>query len=553
MSDSIQYLNRGSTSPMTHRLLDLIAESKQERAPVKQWTAWIAGLSQKGVKASEIKMSDLKGFLDGRSQTDMVTRGELMGHARRRMITLKEVGLQIPKFDQYRFAGGAYKEYLYVANSERDCVNDEIESALWDINDLNFNMEFLMEEPDLLTRLEDRLRLLRHMEKKVPDFAQHHYSEVLGGRNGKNLVAHARVTVRDDLYFLEEIQSDWAQKGRAKSNEQNADGSLKNLFETGGIPVGPYVTDTEEWAGVVLRRQAAIAAANPEVKRFGWITGSMRNGGNFNRDDGLNEFYTRIMPKIMDKVIGKVGGKVSMMTVRLNELPFSVPGFEMTDAVRARLMEKQPVFSRMRLGPQVAHSNELKCQVMRQCHEMLGSLAKVRIFDRCYDIHTGARVAGAYTNKILQLSEEAEDLSYTGNHETFHAAFDLMLNDHERDIVLAKFSPGQPLNFAVKDELIRTGNHGAAAQCELPEEAAAHGFALWREGRLDLSSDDGERGGIFRMFSDIKEAMSDLGQWIRKNVFDQGYQTPAEMFSAIENGALADRRNGQLREYYGRA
>jgi len=547
MIDEISYLNRGPGSPMGHKLLDLIGESKQAKAPVSQWRAWVAGLSQKGVKANELKMSGLMDYFDTKADREVLTREDVVREADRNMVTIKEVALGSPYFAAYRYSGGDYREYLYVANSERDCVADEIEQVQWEINDLNFHMEKLMSEPDLLTRLERRLYGLRHMESKAPDFAEHHFTAALSGRNGKNLVAHARVSVHGDLYFLDEIQSDWAQKGRRETSNIAPDGRRLNGFENGSVPRGPYVQDTEDWAGLVLRRHAAIAASRPGVGRFAWITGAMRNGGKMVSHDNLDEFYTRIIPKIMDKVIGKAGGKVRMMPVMLGGQQFEVPGFEITDGVRERLMDRQPMFSRSNLGPKIEHSNELKCEVMKQCGDMLGNIARVRILDRLYDTATGARVAGVYTNKQLMLSEEAVNLSYAGNHETFHAAMDLMLNDAERGIILEKFAPGTPLNYQVKDALIASGDLKAAAQCEIAEEAAAHGFALWRDNRIDVRDEP-----VSGIFADVADAMKHLGQWIRKSVFGRGYQTPHEMFVALSDGSLAARREAQIRDYHGR-
>ena len=157
------------------------------------------------------------------------------------------------------------------------------------------------------------------------------------------------------------------------------------------------------------------------------------------------------------------------------------------------------------------------------------------------------RSAGLYTNKMLMLSDEAVDLGYVGNHETFHAAMDLMLNDRERQIVLDKFAPGTPLNFAVKNELVESGDLRAAAQCEIAEEAAAHGFALWRDKRIEVVDEP-----VQGIFADIADAMQALGRWISKNVFAQGYQSPSEIFDALSGGQLAARREAQLRDYHGK-
>ena len=538
MKDDISYLNHGSTRVMTHRLLDLLRESSQKKAPAKQWVAFISALSQKGVKASEMQASGLIELLGSDSMEKVYLRDDLIESASKRMACIKEVALNKGYFSGWRYPGGEYKEFLYIANSEKDGVLDEIEEVRFDIEDLNFNMERILDEPDLLSRLENRLLFLAKSANQVSDFAQHHYSDVLEGRHGKNLVAHVRRTIRGSVYFIDEVQSDWAQKGRMQSGV-----AAKSKFEAGAIPVGPYVTNTEDWAGMVMRRHAALAALDPAIGKFAWITADMRNGGRCGANDGLDEFYTRIIPKIMEKAISKSGGKVSMSDIELDGKTFSVPGFEMTDEVREALKKRQPMYSRMCLDSRMEHPDAVKNAVLFQCEEMLGSAASVRFLNRLYDIQAGVRVAGRYTKRVVELSLEAQHLDYSANHEVFHAAADLMISERERRMIRSSFEPGSFLNHQVKDALLQRGELKAAAQCEDYEEAAAHGFALWRAG--DIQVKEPEIEGIFGR---VVCAIRDFGNWLNRRVFADGHQTPEDLFESLRNGELARRQEAAARK-----
>ena len=98
MNDDISYLNRGPGSAMGHRLLELIAESKQVKAPAKQWRAWLAGLSQKGIKANELSMSGLAAYLDGVGDNQVVLKADVLREADNNMVTIKEIGLGSPYY-----------------------------------------------------------------------------------------------------------------------------------------------------------------------------------------------------------------------------------------------------------------------------------------------------------------------------------------------------------------------------------------------------------------------------------------------------------------------
>ena len=51
----------------------------------------------------------------------------------------------------------------------------------------------------------------------------------------------------------------------------------------------------------------------------------------------------------------------------------------------------------------------------------------------------------------------------------------------------AQFAPGTELNWRVRDQLVKAGEYDAAAQCDDPEEAAAHAFTMWEAGELSVA------------------------------------------------------------------
>ena len=111
-----------------------------------------------------------------------------------------------------------------------------------------------------------------------------------------NILAHIRFNDRTDadgkrVLFIEEVQSDWGQKGRDEGflqskktyKVENQDGHILGTYETredaekraesiryakifeetkSGIPTAPFVTDTKEWASLAIKRMIRYAAEN---------------------------------------------------------------------------------------------------------------------------------------------------------------------------------------------------------------------------------------------------------------------------------------------------
>jgi hypothetical protein len=407
--DVVKYLNDGNPPPFFSKLLELLREGKQPRAPASQWIASIKSLSQKGLKKSEVEESGAAAYLASLPDNEVLTKDDLIEQIQRRYYTIKEVLLGSPKYPTWRQPGGSdYREYLYIANSERDNVQDALEDVDFEMEELAFDPELAITQPERIIQLEKRREMLMTKVKTALEFTGSHYNDRIQGRYGKNLLAHCRVSIHRDIYFIDEIQSDWAQQGRRR--------------DWTGVFRGPLVTDTEAWASMVLRRQFQIAAAMPGIKRVAWITESMRNGGHqaleaeaakaaqrkafldffkaemeqqmariggdgmteeqrskarrlleptirktarsqgfIDPADMLNDFYLMVVPKLANKILGKTGEKVETQALVLDQVrsrggygsgvinepnSVKVPGFAMTDSARQALVASQPMYSR---------------------------------------------------------------------------------------------------------------------------------------------------------------------------------------------------------------
>lgn len=89
--------------------------------------------------------------------------------------------------------------------------------------------------------------------------------------NEPDVLAHVRLQELTDkdgkrVLLVDEVQSDWAQKGRKKGFES-----------TGGpIPNGPFVEKTDAWAALAMKRVMRYAAENG-YDRVAWTPGALQN------------------------------------------------------------------------------------------------------------------------------------------------------------------------------------------------------------------------------------------------------------------------------------
>jgi hypothetical protein len=541
-TDIVSYLNKppgvmlGSLVPALKAL-----PAKLIKAPAAQWVQTVKALASKGVKQAEIDDCQILAWLESEDlgKTRTITRGELIEQVERKQVTVKEVVLGTPVYRAYSHWGALspeqqqkakYAEVLFIANSERANLEDRLEEIDYELEQFNFDIERLSREPQAVLQLEKERAAVISDVPKAYDYEAPHFTESIEGKHSKNLIAHGRELVFDDTYLIDEIQSDWGQSGRRN--------------EWRGVPRGPFVTDTKLWAGLVLRRMMQRAAHLPHIKRVAWIRGSMRNGGMQVTEDMLDEFYLKTVRGIADKLISKVGGKVELRSLKVGQtLLADVPTFEMTDPVRAELLKAQPLYSLsgLRKAPLPLDQDRRDAFFARAKH-MLGSARHVRLVDRVYDVASGNQVAGRYVNRLAQVSLQAEEPEFVLDHECFHFAMDNLFREHERRVVLDEFAPGSVLNARTRDALIRLNDRAAAEQCADAGEAAAHGFALWARGKIDL-----EESPVKGFFQELRVVIGDALAWFRRTVLDQECVTAKEVFTSLLEGGYADRSVPGLR------
>ena len=80
-----------------------------------------------------------------------------------------------------------------------------------------------------------------------------------------------------------------------------------------------------------------------------------------------------------------------------------------------------------------------------------------------------------------------------------------------------------------------SGRSRLCAQCRDHRECAAHAFALWCEGRLEVG---GRPQGIF--WSAFK-AIERVGAWLNEKIFDVQVKSVEDLFEAMRSGALQHR------------
>lgn len=535
--DKISYLSPNIANPgaatedvLFSKLLTSLHETKQNKANKQQWIGIINGFSQKGVKLSEIEDSAVLHFLSTKAPEEKIDKTELLRQVASRLPRIKCVDLGSPRYkDHANIAGSKYTERLYILSSEGMVADDQIEDLMYRIEALGFDPGPLMEDPDLVDRLESEMRLLKGVRPDMYDFSAHHFSSQVQN-HGKNLMAHARTSQAGGVFFIEEIQSDWAQKGR------RADWSS-------GYPRAPFVTSTEQWAGVVLRDLMHQAASNLQCQQVAWINADMRNGWNSSSacGDDLAVFYDTIVKKIATKVIEKAGGRVSYREVTTKSGVKSVQGFEMTDSVRAALLKPLPMYSREALLPrglEIAdpERTQEKADVLSECRPMLGSTHTICFVARLYDVAHATEVAGQYLQGGIELSLRAKNLNRVARHEAWHFAHENFLLSHEKRELRLAFSPGSALNQKTQDILRSLGENDAAQQCLDVRECTAHAFALWCENLLEIGP---KPKGIFEKVLDALERTAD---WLEEKVFGVQVKKPEDLFQAMREGALARRQ-----------
>lgn len=562
MARAYRYLNVDG-GPLQSKLIAAIA-ALQPRATTDQWKKMIQALTQKGVKATEIEESTvLVSFFAGMDPKQKVERDDIVRWLRSSTPTIKELPLRSPQFKDYShhkdIPGSDYRETLYILNNEDDNARDRLEELRFEIDELGFDLPRLAADPQAALALAaEHARITEKLKKggELEHTTNHFSAKVNDPQTGKpirNLLGHVRELRFGDTLLIEEIQSDWAQKARRLGRGADSD-----------APEAPFIGNTESWAGLLLRRTLQRAAEDKTIARVAWITGNYRNGWwDFNGHDGLNDFYEKIVPKLADKAISGTGVKTRMMSLNMgtDHPDVSLPGIEMTDKVREKLRAAQPLYSKDVVGSGQSgapHSWERTLhtrKTLEAMREMLGARASIMLAGKLIDVANGEQIAGRQEGRFIEVSLSGRDPAMALAHESWHYAYQHLLSPSEKLMVDAEFLPGRSLNRKVREALREEGaDPRAIAQCDNAQEACAHAFALWYEGKLEVpryaglvrrvlnESDQAPSASkitITGIFQEVKEAFESLHRFISRlaNGLPREDMTVQGVFEAIKSGA----------------
>lgn len=529
MSDKVLYLNVGDDSRLKPQLVAAIEglPAKLQSQPAAQWIQTVKSLPSKGsVRATELDDSKLVDWLTEQGKAKL-TRQEVIDHVKSTAVTVKEIQLGQPKYAGWNHVkhlkAGEYQEILFQACSEKMIVEDDLEQIEYEMEEYSFRPELLTEDPERLFALQARRKKLMVHLPMAHEYHAPHFNgqDAYGEKYAKNLFAHARVSIEPEtgLFLIEEIQSDWAQNGRGR--------------DWNGIPKGAFVTETKSWAGIVLRRLLQRAAADPRVKKVAWIRSGLHNGGmTVNVGGNHDDFYMQIVKGMADKMLKPLESRVQVASLMLGtSLIPDLCQFEMTDKVREGLGAQQPLYSKASLLPksrvdlQGERSNW--AHLAGTARQMLGSRVQLQLLDRLYDIATCQPVAGRLVGHTVMLNLAAADKEFVFNHECWHYADQHLLTAYEQRLVESEFAPGSPLNMQVRDLLLQRGDGDAARQCVDAKEAAAHGFALFVRGDLDVRPTP-----VRGLFAQVWQAFQDVAAWVRQG--DRKRMEATDLYTLFE-------------------
>jgi hypothetical protein len=311
---------------------------KQDKMPAKQWiekfakgeeAKWTGLTNWLSSQTGSVSKADIQNYLkDNRIEIVEVVKGEnlepdeiaqkLYGKnwidltVQERIDAKKELGeKKLPKFSQYQLEGEKenYKEVLVMLPSKEAIKESEIEEKRRKAGIMdNFNFETMGYNDT----------------RNVPKFVSSHFDE-------PNILVHLRMNTRVDpqgnkVLFLEEIQSDWGQKGKKEGFKKSIDERKKDILETKGIklvgvgnyynvmfgdqmliniakdswnegsigtiadveralnkynpradtPSAPFVMDTNAWTKLGLK-VALKEAVKQGVDKIAWTTGEQQN------------------------------------------------------------------------------------------------------------------------------------------------------------------------------------------------------------------------------------------------------------------------------------
>lgn len=355
-----------SGSPLWYSEMARFLDDKAPgKAPAAQWKMLLANWAKQGkFKGDEFAWSGISEWLT--LQEGAVTKDQVLGFVRENGVRVEEttlgLGIQLtpdekterdeltrrvrtlsaeerqrwdelkdktegtePKHAQWQLPGGEkYRELLLrLPAKEPQAFDIETHKKEWAEAEKAGDQDRMF---DLAEKRKQWLSEKASLESKSPKFTSSHYPE-------PNILAHIRFNERISydsdkrVLFIEEIQSDWAQKGKKEGFKPTSDGEFKQLNaelvklrevqEAGEIgepayeaavtregeivdrmnarhdakiPSAPFVSKTEAWVALALKRMIRHAAENG-FDRVAWTTG-----------DQQADRYPEALRKVIDEI-----------------------------------------------------------------------------------------------------------------------------------------------------------------------------------------------------------------------------------------------------------
>lgn len=559
MTKQIFNLTVGEKPVFAWRLPAEIASYKQARLPAGQWINVIKGFSQKGIKLAEIADSKVSEWLQEKGN-DQVTREELAEYTSFALPAIKELRLsgQDTKYRHYSWANDAqmdYNESMFYFPTIAEDFADRIAELDEAISVLNFDFEKLGEDPDLPIRLDikrSELLIKQATASQKQGGPRTHFAASLQEicPDARADFAHLRWSVatfgEKRVLFLHEMQSDWAQKGRANQ-------------WSGDYKQAPLVTETEHWTAFLLRRGMALAVEY-NCSDLAWINGrEMVNGGHDQSAFGPDEFYQKIVPGVAKKLAKPFASELYLDSISLRERERKLAFMPITPSMRERFVPKAAVYSYAKVVENASFDPKMAAKLQRalqlRADKALGESAMhVSVVREIFGAAKDNRAVGELVGNVAKVAFSAQDPMQALDHEAFHFAYRYKFTSRERQQVARHFSPGTPLLIRTIRLLMSNGENEAALQAARdPEEAAAHGFSLWRKGHMTLekvlatASTSEARVGISnvvaRLFPAAEKFVRSVVGWIR-----QVGTSPADFMAKVVRAYTSGDRESALLE-----
>ena len=412
-----------------------IESAKQTTAPAQQWKLWLAGNKAKfGLKDDELTFSGINDYLDLRGK-DKVTRDEILAFLDDNGVKVQEhLSYEPDKPDPVDQVKDAFidagvseddaisyaweYEALLTGSADRGAVEKRFEQHGLNLEDFptaaitkpKFSSYVLpggVGYREMLLTLPSKPRRdstewvaeaeRRYAKKDIPGLSESQKQLIdraisSGGFKSShwdqpNVLAHMRFDERTDAdgkktLFVQEIQSDWGQKGKRDGFEPKQEKEWVVRLKKGGavyrrfgteaearriaeeapelevvegerivparIPSAPFVTDTEAWVSLALKRLIAYGVENG-FDRVALTTGEQQ-AERYDLSKQVDEVFVTKTPDGRIRVIAEQSGRAVVNKDVEN-------GKELADVIGKELAEKANVDD-MRPGERIAFSGD---------------------------------------------------------------------------------------------------------------------------------------------------------------------------------------------------